>query len=271
MTSLEYRAHQNLVDFNRFLGRLEADAQVLDAGGVVAIRGAADFPSARTAVRANNEVTAAEFVSALEGFLFSDGKTACVSARVGADDDVTDALTGLGFQEYAQTPEMVCDARLAEQDPGAGVTVRLATNADDVRAYGEIAGSAFRHLGMPEEITARTIDNPEDYSWGFTVSETSEEEPSTIEGISVADLLRDFGWERVDLLKMDIEGAELEVLSHGAEEWLDRVHSLAVEFHFRRPGCWEAFTRIVEQGRFALKWCGEYSVLRRIAAQSRTD
>lgn len=116
-----------------------------------------------------------------------------------------------------------------------------------------------------------TIDNPEDYSWGFTVSETSEEEPSTIEGISVADLLRDFGWERVDLLKMDIEGAELEVLSHGAEEWLDRVHTLAVEFHFRRPGCWEAFTRIAEQGRFALKWCGEYSVLRRIAAQSRTD
>ena len=62
------------------------------------------------------------------------------------------------------------------------------------------------------------IDNPEDHAWAFTVSEASEEGSSTVEGISVADLLRDFGWERVDLLKLDIEGAELEVLSHGAEE-----------------------------------------------------
>lgn len=115
------------------------------------------------------------------------------------------------------------------------------------------------------------IDNPDEYSWAFAVSETNQQGPSTIEGISVADLLRDFGWERVDLLKMDIEGAELKVLSRGAEEWLDRVRILAVEFHFRQPGCWEAFTSFAEQGQFALKWCGEYSVFTRIAAQSRTD
>ena len=105
------------------------------------------------------------------------------------------------------------------------------------------------------------IDNPEDYAWAFTVSEAGQKGSSTVEGISVADLLRDFGWERVDLLKMDIEGAELEVLSHGTEEWLDRVRVLAVEFHFQRIGCWEVFCRIKEQGQFALKWCGEYAVL----------
>ena len=109
------------------------------------------------------------------------------------------------------------------------------------------------------------IDNPEEYAWAFTVSETAEKESSTVEGISVADLLRDFGWERVDLLKMDIEGAELEVLSHGAEEWLDCVRILAIEVHYNRIGCWEAFCRIAERGSFALKWCGEYAVLTRIA------
>ena len=91
------------------------------------------------------------------------------------------------------------------------------------------------------------IDNPEDYAWAFTVSEAGEKGSSTVEGISVADLLRDFGWERVDLLKMDIEGAELEVLSRGTEEWFDRVRVLAVEFHFQRIGCWEVFCRIKEQ------------------------
>ena len=112
------------------------------------------------------------------------------------------------------------------------------------------------------------IDNPGDYPWAFTVSEAGQEGSSTVEGISVADLLRDFGWERVDLLKMDIEGAELEVLSHGAEEWLDCVRVLAIEVHYQRIGCWEAFTRIAERGPFALKWCGEYAVLTRIAGTS---
>ena len=57
------------------------------------------------------------------------------------------------------------------------------------------------------------ITNPEEYPWAFTVSEASEKKEATIEGISVSELLRDFDWNGVDLLKMDIEGAELEVLS----------------------------------------------------------
>ena len=66
---------------------------------------------------------------------------------------------------------------------------------------------------------------------------------------------------------MDIEGAELEVLSN-AEEWLDCVRVLAVEVHYQRMGCWEAFLRISERGPFALKWCGEYAVLTRAVGAS---
>jgi FkbM family methyltransferase len=112
------------------------------------------------------------------------------------------------------------------------------------------------------------INNPEEYPWAFTVSEASEGKATAIEGISVSALLRDFGWDRVDLLKMDIEGAELEVLSYGADEWLDRVKVLAIEFHYQRPGCWEAFTRLADQDQFTFKWCGEYAVLTRIANKS---
>jgi len=93
------------------------------------------------------------------------------------------------------------------------------------------------------------IDNPEEYSWAFTVSEAVQKGSSTVDGISVADLLHDFGWERVDLLKMDIEGAELEVLSHGAEEWLVCVRVLAIEVHYKRIGCWEAFCRSRSEAR----------------------
>ena len=107
------------------------------------------------------------------------------------------------------------------------------------------------------------INNPEDDAWAFTVSETDNEGRNTIDGVSVGDLLFEFGWNRVDLLKMDIEGAELEVLSAGTEEWIDRVGVLAIEVHYQRIGCWEAFTRIVTERPFVLKWCGEYAVLTR--------
>src|SRR5262249_8550895 len=90
------------------------------------------------------------------------------------------------------------------------------------------------------------INNPGDYSWGFTVSETTDAS-SAFDGIGVADLLDDFGWPQVDLLKMDIEGAELEVLSSGTDEWINRVRVLAIEIHYQRVGCWEAFNRIAEQ------------------------
>jgi FkbM family methyltransferase len=135
--------------------------------------------------------------------------------------------------------------------------------AANTRAYPRITPLL---KGLWHRRASLVIDNPEDHAWAFTVSEASEEGSSTVEGISVADLLRDFGWERVDLLKLDIEGAELEVLSHGAEEWLDRVRVLAIEVHYQRIGCWEAFRRIAKLGSFALKWCGEYAVLTRIVS-----
>jgi hypothetical protein len=55
---------------------------------------------------------------------------------------------------------MVCEHPLEARDPPAGVTVRLASTAEDVSAYARIAGEAFTHLALPAEITAATIDNP---------------------------------------------------------------------------------------------------------------
>ncbi|MEP6961136.1 MAG: FkbM family methyltransferase [Acidobacteriota bacterium] len=82
--------------------------------------------------------------------------------------------------------------------------------------------------------TRLRIDNPNEYSSAFTVSESPDGE---VEAVGVADLLNDFRWPQVDLLKMDIEGAELEVLSFGSEQWIDRVRVLAIEVHYQRMGC----------------------------------
>jgi len=48
---------------------------------------------------------------------------------------------------------------------------------------------------------------------------------------SVESILREHRIDRVDYLKMDIEGAEKEVLLDGPTDWLGNVHSMSVEIH----------------------------------------
>jgi ribosomal protein S18 acetylase RimI-like enzyme len=160
VTSIGARAHRNLCNFVRFMGRLDTGAARLDQEGVVAVRGAVDWPSTRLAVR---ETTAdpAAFVGQLDEFLFAHGTSACVYARIPDDDDLTPVLLEHGFGEFGTSPEMVCEQRLDDREPPPDVTVRLAESVDDVRAYAAIASSSFRHLGFHEEATRATLDNPD--------------------------------------------------------------------------------------------------------------
>ena len=54
------------------------------------------------------------------------------------------------------------------------------------------------------------------------------------------------GVDAVDLLKLDVEGAEVEVFQ-SSSPWIDRVSEVVLELHDRhRPGCDEAFSRATE-------------------------
>lgn len=68
--------------------------------------------------------------------------------------------------------------------------------------------------------------------WSFHVVETPEPEGS-LPGYSVQDILSRMEWDRIDLFKMDIEGAESEVFRDpAAAAWfLARTCILAIEIH----------------------------------------
>lgn len=160
MTAIGERAHDNLCNFMRVQARL-LDAELLDEPGILAFRGAVDFPATRLAIRSGPPLAADAFAAAAAGFLLGPGVTAAVFVHREGDRELHEELIRRGFADYSQTPEMVCEARLDEGEPADDVTVRLATSAEDVRAYAEIAGHAFRHLAIPEEITRDTIDRPD--------------------------------------------------------------------------------------------------------------
>jgi FkbM family methyltransferase len=74
----------------------------------------------------------------------------------------------------------------------------------------------------------------------------------TIPGLTVPSIMREHGIEQVDLLKIDIEGAEKMVLK-GAPEWLDKVSVLAVELHdWLDPDCSRIFSEATR--RFDTHW-----------------
>ncbi|MCC6164916.1 MAG: FkbM family methyltransferase [Acidobacteria bacterium] len=79
-----------------------------------------------------------------------------------------------------------------------------------------------------------------------------------VEGVTVGGVMEHTGWDSLDLLKLDIEGSELEVLENAAE-WESRVRAIAVETHDRfRPGCQAALERVVGSGGWQRSISGEY-------------
>lgn len=85
------------------------------------------------------------------------------------------------------------------------------------------------------------IQDPEAETWGFRVAE--DEQQGEIDALSIPDLMKLFGRTSIDVLKIDIEGAEIEVLNE-SPPWLSSVRMLLVELHDRfRPGCSKALEK----------------------------
>jgi FkbM family methyltransferase len=69
------------------------------------------------------------------------------------------------------------------------------------------------------------------YLSGDTTSAGVADQGVPIEVIALAELIKEFQIDRIKLLKMDIEGAELNVFSEGVEDWIDRVDAMIIETH----------------------------------------
>jgi FkbM family methyltransferase len=64
--------------------------------------------------------------------------------------------------------------------------------------------------------------------------------------ITVDSLMRKYGFEKIELLKLDIEGAEREVLN-SSSGWINQVDVIMVELHdYFQAGCGEAFYKATE-------------------------
>ena len=81
----------------------------------------------------------------------------------------------------------------------------------------------------------------------YMTVETTADDPQSLKTTTVSKILNESGFDEIDLLKIDIEGAEKEVFSApDVDEWLPKVKVLVIELHDRgKKGCSRAlFTAI---------------------------
>jgi FkbM family methyltransferase len=83
--------------------------------------------------------------------------------------------------------------------------------------------------------------------WGFmTQAQDSAEERHgqivyEVQGVTVDTIMKEQGIDHIDILKIDIEGAERE-LFRDPSSWIEKVDSLIIELHeCRKPGCNRSF------------------------------
>lgn len=103
------------------------------------------------------------------------------------------------------------------------------------------------------EDTSLALSDPGRGAWAFQVGARTSERPNAlVEGRTLPTLLREHGMEGVDVLKVDIEGAEAEVFA-ASGAWIEAVRSIVIELHEgAAPGCSDGFDRATSE--FPHRW-----------------
>lgn len=90
-------------------------------------------------------------------------------------------------------------------------------------------------------------------SWGFQTQESdidSINKKGEVEAITLSKIIEDHNIDHIDLLKVDIEGAEKEVFSQ-SEDWIGKVKTIVVELHDRfKPGCSDTVFNSTKEFKF---------------------
>ena len=68
-------------------------------------------------------------------------------------------------------------------------------------------------------------------NWDFTVEEVDYKDENTIPAISIKDIMIKYELEQIDILKIDIEGAEKELFEDNYDYWLKKTRVLVIELH----------------------------------------
>ena len=111
--------------------------------------------------------------------------------------------------------------------------------------------------GVYGEDVSLVISDHAAEKYAFRVERGSSAEES-LPGYTIETLMKKFRLPHIDILKMDIEGAEYSVFKHNPGSWLPAVKILATELHeFIHQGVSELVFSVLKDSDFKVIWKGE--------------
>lgn len=159
------------------------------------------------------------------------------------------------------------DARLVAIEPDAGNYDILRENLEQ---FGERA-TALKAAVWSRDTTLRLVRGEflDGREWTYQAKEHPDTSLEAVPAKSLPTLLGELEAESIDLLKVDIEGGELDLLSGEPQSWLPRVRNVSIELHGEEST--RAFFSAMSRYDFELVRRGELTVCLGVAAPADGD
>jgi FkbM family methyltransferase len=99
--------------------------------------------------------------------------------------------------------------------------------------------------------------------WTTQVLEVAGNQRADINSVEMDSLIKEGGLNKVDILKVDIERAEIKLFSGNCEAWLAKVKNMAIELHDKE--CEAIFFKAMEKFNYELSRSGELVICKNIS------
>jgi FkbM family methyltransferase len=136
---------------------------------------------------------------------------------------------------------------------------------ENLAQYGERAtvlrGAVWSH-DVKLKVSRGTYGDGREWATQVVARRNDNEDSEDVEGFSMPTLFCLAGTESVDLLKIDIEGSELEVFNVASRSWLPRVKNICIELH--GDECRKALMTALDGFDYETSISGELTICRNL-------
>lgn len=142
------------------------------------------------------------------------------------------------------------DARIVAVEPDAVNFEIMKKNLDRFSKSIEFLQAAIWPTDGEVSLVEEDVNHSSLGAWGYRTEAQSENASVSVKSVSIPTIKQQYNMDFIDILKVDIEGAEYELFEKDYESWIDRVGMIVIETHDRFKPNSEAMVRNAIKDRF---------------------
>jgi len=151
-------------------------------------------------------------------------------------------------------------AKIIAVEPEKGNFEALKKNCEGIQNISPIMGAIWYKK------TKLEIFNENRGEWGFQTRKIQKKNliKTPIKTYTIQELIKRFNLKKIDLLKIDIEGAEKDLFSKDCKKWLNKTGAIVIELHdWMIQNCSKNFYKAIKKEKWYVTRSGENLVFER--------